>query len=115
MSLQIEGDTSEDMILDVMLILKNRDEVPMASLAEGHWKGQLMTIKKGSFKIEKQIILPEILSNGDYIIDLYLHHPMVEWLLKAPHCVEIHIDGYQEGYGSALRLKDEGFIGLKTT
>ena len=113
LNLKISGTTQEDILLDTILTFKNMDEVPMASLAEGHCKGNIKKIKAGKFILEYNIQLPNILSNGNYIIDLYLHHPMVEWFVKAPHCAEIHIDGYQENYGRALNLKTEGFIGLE--
>ena len=114
LNVKIKGYTQEDILVDTILTFKNMDEVPMASLAEGHYKGKMQAIKSGKFELGYNIQLPKILSNGDYIIDLYLHHPMVEWFMKAPHCAEIHIDGYQEGFGRALNLKNEGFIGLET-
>lgn len=114
LNVKIKGYTQEDILVDTILTFKNMDEVPMASLAEGHCKGKMQAIKSGKFELGYNIQLPKILSNGDYIIDLYLHHPMVEWFMKAPHCAEIHIDGYQEGFGRALNLKNEGFIGLET-
>lgn len=112
--LVIEGEIEENSLIDVMLIFKNQDEVPMASFAEGHCKGKMQVLKQGYFKIERNIQLPKFLSNGDYIVDIYIHHPMVEWFMKAPNCAKIHVDGYQEGYGRALRLKEEGFLGLES-
>ena len=97
-----------------MLIFKTRNEIPMASLAEGHCLGRIERLPKGRFKIERIIKLPKYISTGDYVIDLYLHHPMVEYQLKAPHCAEIHIDGYQENFGRPLRAHEEGFMGLET-
>lgn len=114
LNVKIKGYTQEDILVDTILTFKNMDEVPMASLAEGHCKGKMQAIKSGKFELGYNILLPRILGNGNYIIDLYLHHPMVEWFMKAPHCAEIHIDGYQEGFGRALNLKNEGFIGLET-
>ena len=114
LNVKIKGYTQEDILVDTILTFKNMDEVPMASLAEGHCKGKMQAIKSGKFELGYNIQLPRILSNGNYIIYLYLHHPMVEWFMKAPHCAEIHIDGYQEGFGRALNLKNEGFIGLET-
>lgn len=114
LNLVIEGEIKENALIDVMLIFKNQDEVPMASLAEGHCKGKMQLLKQGHFKIERNIKLPKFLSNGDYIIDVYMHHPMIEWFMKAPSCAKIHIDGYQEGYGRALRLKEEGFFGFES-
>lgn len=114
LNVNIKGYTQEDILVDTILTLKNKDEVPMASLAEGHCKGKMQALKAGFFELKYNIQLPKILSNGDYIIDVYLHHPMVEWFMKAPHCAEIHIDGYQENFGRALNVKEEGFIGLET-
>lgn len=110
----IEGETNEEIRTDVMLIFKTRNEIPMASLAEGHCLGRIERLPKGRFKIERIIKLPKYISTGDYVIDLYLHHPMVEYQLKAPHCAEIHIDGYQENFGRPLRAHEEGFMGLET-
>lgn len=109
----IEGYTDEEIQTDLMLILKNKDEVPMASLAEGHSKGILEHLKKGRFKLERNIQLPKFMGSGDYKIDIYLHHPMMEYQMKAANCANIHIDGYQEGFGRSLRQKDEGFLGLE--
>lgn len=110
----LEGETSEDMQTDVMLIIKSREEVPMASLAEGHSRGRVEKIPRGKFRLERTIKLPKYLSTGDYIVDLYLHHPMVEYQLKAPNCAQLHIDGYQENFGRPLRLGEEGFLGLES-
>ncbi|MCL1624636.1 ABC transporter ATP-binding protein [Bacteroides caecicola] len=108
------GESDENLLADLMVIIKNKDEVPMAALAEGHCKGILTAINKGKFTIKKQIILPKYLGSGDYIIDIHMHRPMVEWYMRAPHCTELHIDGYQEGFGRALRCNEEGFIGLES-
>ena len=114
LALVIEGETEEPMQTDVMLILKNRDEVPMAALAEGHTLGRMEKIDKGKFRIERNIRLPKYLSSGDYIADLYLHHPMIEFQMNAPACAEIHSEGYYNSFGKPLILKEEGFFGLES-
>ncbi len=112
--IRIEGYTDEDIQTDLMLIIKNENEVPMAALAEGHSKGILQPIRKGDFTLERNIQLPKFMGSGDYVVDIYMHHPMVEYQLKATNCACLHIDGYQEGFGRALRLKEEGIIGLES-
>ena len=114
LTLVIEGETGEPMQTDVMLILKNRDDVPMASLAEGHCKGRIERIGRGRFRIERNIRLPKFMSEGDYVVDLYLHHPNVEYQMKAPECAEIHSEGYHVEFGRALKLTEEGIYGLET-
>ena len=114
LTLVVEGETEEPMSTDVMLILKNRDEVPLASLAEGHCRGRMEKIGLGAFRIERTIRLPKYLSEGDYIADLYLHHPMTEYQMQAPSCAELHSEGYYENFGRAARVGSEGFCGLET-
>lgn len=114
LSLYIEGESQEDLSLDVMVILKNKDEIPMASLMEGHNKGAIQKIPKGKFRIEKEIILPKTLNCGDYKVDINLHHPMVEWYMKGHHCADLHIEGFQAGFGRAVTLGEGGFLGLES-
>ena len=114
LTLVIEGETEEPMQTDVMLILKNRDEVPMAALAEGHTLGRMEKIERGHFRIERSIRLPKFLSDGDFVVDLYLHHPMIEYQMQAPSCAKIHSEGYRDNFGRALKLREEGFCGLET-
>ena len=114
LSLVIEGETDEPMQTDVMLILKNRDEVPLASLAEGHILGRIEKVEKGRFRIERNIRLPKFLSAGDYIVDLHLHHPMVEYQMQASRCAELHSEGYYSSFGRPLTLREEGFFGFES-
>lgn len=107
----IEGETDDDMTYDVMLVIKNMDDVPLAMFAPGHYLGDIRHQKKGNFRIERNIELPRFISCGVFKIDLFMHHPMVEWLLEAPECCVIESEGNQEGVGRALR-QEEGFMGL---
>lgn len=112
LSLRIEGTTSEELKTDVMLILKTKDGTPLATLAEGHYKGIIQTIPPGDFVIEKEIQLPKFLSRGNLHLDLMMHHPMVEWQLQAPNCCILECEGYQEGFGMAINQHDMGLMGL---
>ena len=112
LSLHIEGHTQEEIKTDVMLVFKTKDGTPLATLAEGHYKGLIQTIPAGDFVIQKDICLPEFLSNGQLYCDLKMHHPMVEWQLQAPNCCILDCEGHQEGYGSAINQHQFGFMGL---
>ena len=114
MNLIIEGYSYENFKTDPMVIIKNQGGIPVASFAEGHYRGKLENISKGNFRIEREIILPKFISEGDYIIDLALHHPMVEYQLKIPEAAEIHAEGNFENAGRVLKLGEEGFLGLES-
>ena len=114
LSLIIKGFADEEIKTDVMLIFKNQSEVPLASLAEGYYKGQLIHIPKGHFYISKTIQLPKFLSVGHLYCDLMMHHPRVEWHLQAPNCCCLDCDGYQEGFGYRISQRTYGLMGLET-
>lgn len=109
----IEGTTSEPFEYDVMLTFKNTSDVPLASLAEGHYKGHISHMNVGHFKITRRIKLPKYLSKGDCKVDLTMHHPNVMYLLQCPSCALLHIDGSFDGFGSPLSLPYRGFLGLE--
>lgn len=109
---RINGFTAEDMSYDVMLIFKSNSEIPYATYAPGHYFGDIQHTSKGHFDIKKTIMLPQILSKGFIKIDLYIHHPMVEYILEAPNCCTLECEGFQSGYGRALSQEQNGFIGL---
>ena len=111
-SICIEGETSEDMSFDLMVTFKSKDGLPFATYAKGHYMGDIQHIKKGKFQISKIIELPTILSKGILNVDIYLHHPMVEFMLKAPNCCVLKTEGFQQGYGRAMSQEDGGFMGL---
>ena len=108
----IEGTSEEDMAYDVMMILKSKEGVPLASYAKGHYMGNIEHNTKGHFVIHKQIELPKILTKGVVNVDLYIHHPMVEYYLKAPYCCILDCEGFQKDYGKAIDQEGFGLIGL---
>ena len=112
LEVKINGYTSEEMIYDEMIIIKSKEGVPFATYSPGHYFGDIKHQPPGDFEIVREIELPSIMSEGQLLVDLYLHHPMVEYLMKAPNCCILESQGYQSGYGHALNT-GYGFIGLK--
>ena len=109
----IEGETTEDLIYDIMLIFRNKDGMPLASFANGHYFGDIQHLKKGKFSITRRIQLPKILNKGILKVDLFLHHPMVEFQLKAPSCCTFDCEGFQTEFGKSCDQEVNGFIGLE--
>ena len=113
LTVKIQGYSEEDMMYDVMLVLKSRTEVPYATYAPGHYYGSISHLPKGDFCIERRIGLPPVLSKGVLQADLFIHHPMVEYYLKAVRCCLLECEGFQSGFGHALTQTSNGFIGLE--
>ncbi len=112
-AISIDGSTDNDFDYDLMLTFKSKEGIPLMTYAYGHYMGYIAHMKKGDFHIEKHIELPPIISKGFLKVDLYFHHPMVEVLMKASDCCILTCEGYQYGYGRALKQEIEGIIGLQ--
>ena len=111
-NVEIEGYLESNITYDVMLIINSKEGIPYATYGTGHNMGNLQHLNKGEFTIKRTIELPPIINKGINTIDLYIHHPMVEYYLKAPRCCTIECEGFQQGYGKPLNQEDSGFIGL---
>ena len=112
LEISIEGYTTEELSYDIMLTLKSKEGIPLATYAIGHYFGEIQHTKKGPFSLKREIELPQILSKGIMSADLYLHHPMVEYLMKAPDCCTLESEGFQQGFGRALSQEQNGFMGF---
>lgn len=112
LEVRIDGHTDEEMIYDTMIILKSKDGIPLASYARGHYDGFIKHQKNGDFSIQSNIELPKILTRGIINVDLYIHHPTVEYYLKAPNCCILESEGYQSGFGVSMLQETNGLIGL---
>ena len=112
MEVCIKGNSSEPLTTDVMLVFNNKEGMPLATFAPGHYYGKLMKLPAGDFTIRKTIELPKILTRGYLHVDLMMHHPMVEYQLKAPECAVLETQGFQSGFGSAMNQNDNGLIGF---
>ena len=108
----IEGQTDEDMTYDIMVIFKSKDGVPLATYAKGHYEGEIKHQKIGNFIFENNTSLPKILTRGIINVDLFIHHPTVEYYLKAPNCCVLESEGYQSGFGVSMLQETNGLIGL---
>ena len=116
LDLLVEGTTTQYLpALDVRLEFRNPQGIIMASLAEGHYRNLTHSFQPGTFRVQKQILLPHYLSTGDYIIDIVLHQPNVCLYMQALSCGFIHIEGNHDIWGDALISSRDGFVGLLST
>lgn len=111
-NLEIDGHIESNISYDVMFIINSKEGIPYATYGTGHNMGNIQHLSKGDFSIKRTIELPPIINKGINTIDLFIHHPMVEYYLKAPRCCTIECEGFQKGYGKPLNQEDSGFIGL---
>lgn len=111
MEVIVKGCTARNLKTDLMLVFKLETGTPVASFAMGHSEGIIMNIPEGEFEIKKSLCLPHF-NKGNIYVDLYLHHPMMEWHLKAFSCAVLECEGYQNSVGHASDIKDYGLFAL---
>lgn len=111
--LHIEGNVIEPLSTDIMLIFKDKNGMPLATYANGHYIGEITHLQQGNFTFDKKIQLPKIVNRGIVKIDLFFHHPMVEYQLQAPSCCTLDFEGYQTEFGKVCGQDLNGFIGLE--
>ena len=110
----IKGTTLDPLQCEVKLTFKKLDGTPLATLAEGRYKGSLYRIEPGSFEIRKHIRLPKYIAEGDYKADLCLLRPKTENYFVATNCAFIRFEGYYDQFANPLYLSREGFCGLES-
>jgi len=109
----IEGNSTEDITYDIMMVMKSKEGVPLATFAPGHYMGDIRHLPKGEFSIHRRVNLPKILTKGIVNVDLSIHHPMVEYYFRAPNCCVLECEGFQSGFGRTMNQDSCGFIGLE--
>ena len=113
-NVEVHGETSVEIHADLMVKFSTLSGTPLATFAEGQYKGVTEHILPGAFSFRKRIRLPKYLSRGDYSIDIYLHQPYVCYYMRAEHCAEIHVDGNMDEYCHSLDYPTHGFCGLES-
>lgn len=114
LDVEIAGSTEEPLKLEMKLYVRNMSGVAVAALIEGRYRANLIEVDAGSFSLRKRIRIPRFVSCGDYMIDIYLHQPLIQDYMFAPSCANIHFDGNFEGLGKPLIGNVDGFFGLET-
>lgn len=110
----IEGSVDLDIVTDLIIIIKNEHDVPLATLAEGHYRGHPLMLTKGSFRIEKNVILPKYLCRGNYVLDIVLKQPSSEYQMGARHSVYFYAEGHSDVFGITLDARNCGLMGMET-
>ena len=112
--IDISGTVDKDVLTDVIIIIKNEQDVPLATLAEGHLKGEGLLLRQGHFHINKTLLLPRYLCEGNYYLDIILKQPASEYQMGARLSAFLHAEGNADRFGQPLVASKCGLLGLET-
>jgi lipopolysaccharide transport system ATP-binding protein len=91
----------------------DENDYRIATYDPAYIESEARVFRKGDFVIEHIIKLPRYINKGIYKLDIFLLHPNVEYLLKAPASIKLQIDGSQAKNGDIADSKTRGFMFLE--
>lgn len=93
-TMRVEGVTTLPMNLSIEIWLYNKDGIHVASYSPTHWDGSFYPTTDGSFVMEENVKLPEMLANGDYYLNVRLQQMNIEEVAVIEHAAEITVDQF---------------------
>lgn len=111
--IEIEGTCKSKKNIDVMLIFKNSDYVPLATFSLGHYMGKTTEIPKGNFQLTYSIKLPKNVGQGECFASLCIHRPGIESLASFENAIIFTFEGNRAEFGNALTINGSGLIGFE--
>ena len=111
---ELHGTAYEERRLNLVLRLKTKANVPIATFSPTESTGINVNIPIGDFNIIENIQLPRVLNEGSYYVDMYLLEIGVDAYMKAESCMEIHFQGSQGArFGRVLNSNVNGLFVLE--
>jgi lipopolysaccharide transport system ATP-binding protein len=113
-NIYIEGILKSDQMMALEFRLYDKNQLPLAFYSPFHYTGITPVIKKGYFKIEKNIVLPKEINKGDYIANIFLTNPGFDYHMKLENSIIIEVEGFPTKTGHVFEYeKGAGFLFIK--
>lgn len=84
-----------------------------AVFSPGHVTGIVPEYKSGKFEVHDRIILPDNITKGDFLLDLYLTQPNIEGYIDIPQHIKIITKGVIGATGLEFEYRSNGLLMLK--
>lgn len=78
-----------------------------------HLSGEVKKFDLGYFEIQERIKLPDTLTKGEFLLDIDISQPNVEYYLRIPQFVKLISKGIKGKTGLEFSSKDSGFMLIK--
>lgn len=109
LKVNIKGELKARLKMALEIRIYDQRETMQAFFSPGHLYGEMLDLPAGPFEITERIQLPENMNSGEYIMDIDLTTPNVEYFLHIPKHVKLNVDGV---VGSTGLNFDQGRFGL---
>ena len=112
-TIKIEGQLLNATPLAIECMLFDSNRVLLAKYAPALFQQDLKYYKTGCFTIEEIMKLPDEITNGEYVLDLFVTYPKVQYLAKVANVIMVKVTGATAAYGNELNYSVNGFLVLK--
>lgn len=113
LNITIEGVLMNDIPLAIEAKLYDKENVLLAKCAPILMKTDVPRFKRGHFEISESIYLPDNITNGEYILQIELTYPNVQYLAIIPRAVKLTLSGFISPTGNPLTYKQNGLLLLR--
>ena len=108
----VAGECLSSMHLELEAELYDRAHVRLASYCPCHQLGRTNVYGQGAFEINETIVFPSNITNGEYLLYLYLTDPNIAYQMTLTQPIVVKIDGFVGDSGRELSYSERGLLVL---
>lgn len=108
--IEVNGNLLNDLRIELELLLFDKNENLLCKFAPHLKDGNINKLKAGDFKIKGIFNLPTNISNGEYILQLDLSNPSIEYLARFPQGIVIRLENYVGKTGISFDYESNGLL-----
>ena len=110
--IEICGVAHSDLRIELEVPIMDSNQTLVAYFCPCHTLGRSTTYKKGEFRIEETIHLPQNITQGTFFMTILLTEPYICYLCESVTPIRIETEGFVGASGSSMMYKDRGLIVL---
>jgi lipopolysaccharide transport system ATP-binding protein len=113
LNIQIVGELFSSMKMAMEVRFYDEKENLQMLYTPGHLSGNIEKFGIGKFEINETVKLPNSLTKQEFLIDIDITHPNIEYIIKLPRFIKIVSKGIVGKTGIEFTSKNSGFMLLK--
>ncbi|WP_165730491.1 ABC transporter ATP-binding protein [Polaribacter sp. 20A6] len=110
LNIKIKGNLLSPKIMNLEVRFYDEKENLQMLYAPGHLNGELKSYKTGGFEIIELIKLPSTLTKQEFLLDIDITHPNIEFIVKISRHVKVIAKGVVGDTGTDFTSKNYGFM-----
>lgn len=109
----VEGELINKIPLGIECLVYDSNGVLLAKFAPSLFNENVNKNKIGHFMLKETMSLPETMTNGDYVLEIDITYPKVQYLARIVDAITLRVTGHMAAFGNELNYNNNGFVVLK--